>query len=97
MAGNTKVFFKHRLAQLSDLDAIGELMLAAITENMKAYLNKDQIEAAKESMGIDTSLIKDQTYFVIETNIDGKDKIVACGGWGKRKNSIWRQPHRGAR
>jgi len=82
---NEKQLFKHRLAQVSDLKAIGELMLAAITENMKAYLSQEQIEAAKESMGIDSSLIEDQTYFVIETNIKGKDTIIACGGWGKRK------------
>ncbi len=80
-----KLIFTHRLAQFSDLPAIGDLMLAAITENMKAYLSKAQIEAAKESMGIDTSLIEDQTYFVIEAKVDGIDRIVACGGWGKRR------------
>nr|WP_256489619.1 GNAT family N-acetyltransferase [Pleionea sp. CnH1-48] len=42
----------------------------------------EQIEAALQSaLGLDTQLVEDQTYYVIE---DG-DRLVACGGWSFRK------------
>ncbi len=46
-----------------------------------------QIEAAlKEVYGVDSQLVSDQTYFVVETNnAEGLRTIVACGGWSKRK------------
>jgi GNAT superfamily N-acetyltransferase len=77
--------FTHRLAQTSDIPAIIDLMSAAITQNMKAFLSVEEIEAAKESMGVDQTLVQDQTYFIIETVHEGKTVIVGCGGWGKRK------------
>lgn len=77
----------HRLAQLNDTPAIVELMRAAITENMREFLSSAEVEAAKETMGVDQTLIADQTYFLIETvEVEhGKTILVGCGGWGKRK------------
>lgn len=75
----------HRIAQVKDVESIIELMQASIAENMKAYLSKEEIEGAKESMGVDQTLIQDQTYFVIETEFQGQTVMVGCGGWGKRK------------
>jgi GNAT superfamily N-acetyltransferase len=60
-------------------------MHASIAENMKAFLSASEIEAAKESMGVDQTLIDDGTYFLIETDNDGEKLLVGCGGWGKRK------------
>ncbi len=80
-----KHVFTHRLAQESDIPAIMDLMGAAITVNMREFLSDDEIVAARESMGVDRSLIADQTYFMIETEVDGETVLVACGGWGKRK------------
>lgn len=60
-------------------------MQTSIAENMKAYLSAAEIEAAKETMGVDRTLIEDQTYFVIEAEVDLKTILVGCGGWGKRK------------
>ncbi len=60
-------------------------MELAIAENMKAFLTHKEIVAAQESMGVDNSLIEDQTYFVIETQQDSSTVLVGCGGWGKRK------------
>lgn len=77
--------FTHRIAQTSDIPAIMEVMRASIKENMKAFLSDEDIVAARESMGLDQSLLRDQTYFVIETEVDGKTVMVACGGWGKRR------------
>jgi GNAT superfamily N-acetyltransferase len=77
--------FTHRIAGEADVDSIIQLMRASIEVNMKSFLSTEEIEAAKETMGVDSSLIADQTYFVIETLVDGKVVLVGCGGWGKRK------------
>ncbi|MEQ8953671.1 MAG: GNAT family N-acetyltransferase, partial [Gammaproteobacteria bacterium] len=77
--------FTHRIASQADIPAIEELMKLSIEENMKAFLSTAEIEAAKETMGVDQTLIEDGTYFIIETEQDGKAVIVGCGGWGKRK------------
>ncbi len=77
--------FTHRLAQESDIPAIESLMRAAIAGNMKDFLSKEEITAAQETMGLDTTLIEDQTYFVIEAEAQGETVMVGCGGWGKRK------------
>ncbi len=80
-----KPVFTHRLAQESDIPAIIALMQASIAENMKDFLSDDEIKAAQESMGLDTTLIEDQTYIVIETVHEGETIMVGCGGWGKRR------------
>ena len=60
-------------------------MQLSILENMKSFLSPTEIEAAQETMGVDWTLIEDQTYFVIETAQDNKRLMVGCGGWGKRR------------
>ncbi len=79
------VELKHRIAQPADIPAIVDLMRLSITENMKSFLNAAEIESAKETMGMDQSLIADGTYIVIEVNHEGDNLLVGCGGWGKRK------------
>ena len=76
---------KHRLATPDDIPRIRSLMQAAILENMAAFLSREEIEAAKETMGVDMSLINDQTYFLVENRKSGVTQLVGCGGWGKRK------------
>src|SRR5262249_22516918 len=44
------------------------------------FLDAEKVEASFELMGVDTSLIIDGTYFVIEQ----EKKIVGCGGWSRR-------------
>jgi len=75
----------HRLAQDADVPAIIDLMQISIAENMKPFLSPAEIEAVQESMGIDQSLLEDQTYFLIEADQGGMTMMVGCGGWGKRK------------
>ncbi len=77
--------FTHRVAQAADTESIRQLMQASIAENMKAFLSASEIEAAKETMGVDKTLIEDGTYFLIETVHEGRLVLVGCGGWGKRK------------
>jgi GNAT superfamily N-acetyltransferase len=77
--------FTHRVATEADVRAIEDLMGASIAENMKDFMTGEEISATQESMGLDTTLISDRTYFVIETIQDGKALIVGCGGWSRRR------------
>jgi GNAT superfamily N-acetyltransferase len=77
--------FSHRIAGPEDVPAIAELMRASIEVNMAAFLSAAEIEAAKETMGVDATLIEDGTYFLIETEVDGTTVLVGCGGWGRRR------------
>jgi GNAT superfamily N-acetyltransferase len=77
--------FTYRLATSTDVPEIAELMGVSILENMKSFLSSPQIEAAQETMGVDLTLIEDETYFVIETVHRGQTVMVGCGGWGKRR------------
>lgn len=73
--------FTHRTATEADIPTIVSIMKAATTVNMRAFLSEREVEAAQEHMGMDMSLIRDGTYFVVETN----GVAVGCGGWGKRR------------
>jgi GNAT superfamily N-acetyltransferase len=55
-------------------------MDAAIAELQRAFLDDDQIASSRAIMGIDTQLIDDGTYFVVESG----DDIAGCGGWSRR-------------
>ncbi len=77
--------FTHRLAQPADAPAIVELMQKSIAENMRSFLSLAEIEAARETMGVDWTLIEDGTYFLVETAGSGQRILVGAGGWGKRK------------
>ncbi|KAJ9449363.1 hypothetical protein DIPPA_63956 [Diplonema papillatum] len=77
--------FTHRVATPADEPAIVALMRASISENMKGFLTVAEIVAAQETMGVDRTLIRDGTFFVIEADRNGRKVMVGCGGWGKRK------------
>jgi len=70
----------YRLAQREDLDLLKALMDAAISENQKAFLDESQITSSRAIMGLDTQLIDDGTYFIVEA--DGQ--LAGCGGWSRR-------------
>lgn len=69
-----------RLATPADLGALRALMDAAIAELQKPFLDAAQIESSRLIMGLDTQLIEDGTYFIIE--VDGQPG--GCGGWSRR-------------
>lgn len=70
----------HRLATPSDIPAISRIMERAIAELQRPFLSPEQIAASHLSMGLDTQLIDDGTYFLIE-----RDGVAAgCGGWSRR-------------
>ena len=72
--------FTTRLAVSEDIPALTVLMDAAIAELQRAFLDEAQIASSRAIMGIDTQLIDDGTYFVVES--DGE--IAGCGGWSRR-------------
>lgn len=70
----------HRLASMTDEPALRALVVTAIDRLQAGFLEPDQIVASHAFMGIDTRLIRDRTYFIIE---DGS-AIAGCGGWSRR-------------
>jgi len=69
-----------RLAGPDDIPALQAVMAAAIGELQKGFLSPAQIESSRMIMGLDSQLVADGTYFVIE---DG-ERIAGCGGWSRR-------------
>jgi GNAT superfamily N-acetyltransferase len=69
-----------RIARRDDLPALLPLIDAAIGELQRGFLDAAQIASSRAIMGIDTQLIDDGTYFVVE--VDGA--IAGCGGWSRR-------------
>ena len=69
-----------RLAVPEDLPALRDLMGAAIGELLTPFLSPDAVAASFEIMGLDSQLVTDGTYFVVED--DGV--LAGCGGWSRR-------------
>lgn len=66
----------HRLATLADLPALTALMDAAIGELQRGFLSEAQIAASRRLMGLDTQLVADGTYFVVQ---DGEVESLLVG------------------
>lgn len=75
----------YRLATSTDLDGIRALIDASVRGLGPQAYSASQIEQALGTwLGLDTQLIADQTYFVVEP-ADQSGMLVACGGWSRRK------------
>ena len=70
----------HRLAVEADLPALKALMGRAIDALQRGYLSAAEIAASHAFMGVDTQLVADRTYFLVEA--DGM--LAGCGGWSRR-------------
>jgi GNAT superfamily N-acetyltransferase len=71
-----------RLAAPADIPALEALIGASVRGLGAAYYTPEQVESGlRYIFGVDSQLIADGTYFVI----DGPNGPVACGGWSKRK------------
>jgi GNAT superfamily N-acetyltransferase len=70
----------HRLARREDIPALRIVMDAAISELQQPFLDARQISASRAIMGVDTQLIDDRTYFIVDC--DGE--LAGCGGWSRR-------------
>jgi GNAT superfamily N-acetyltransferase len=80
MAAMTSPILTYRLACRGDLEALKALMDAAISELQKPFLDENQIASSRAIMGLDTQLIEDGTYFVV----DADGELAGCGGWSRR-------------
>jgi GNAT superfamily N-acetyltransferase len=69
-----------RLAERADLPAIHAVVEAAIAELQRGFLDDAQIDSSRAIMGVDTELIDDGTYFVVEAG----GELAGCGGWSRR-------------
>jgi GNAT superfamily N-acetyltransferase len=69
-----------RLARQRDIAALRGLMNAAIGVLQSRYLTAEAVAASFSIMGLDSQLIADGGYFVVEAG----DRIVGCGGWSRR-------------
>lgn len=70
----------HRIATPDDIPAIHALMARAIATNQQGFLTPAQVALSHNVMGLDTQIIADGTYFLIERG----DTLVGCGGWSAR-------------
>lgn len=72
--------FIHRIATEADIPALVALMDRSIEGPLSAFLTPDQIAASRRLMGLDSQIIADRTYFIVE-----QDGVLAgCGGWSRR-------------
>jgi GNAT superfamily N-acetyltransferase len=72
--------FTHRLASEDDLPDLRAVMDLAIGELQRGFLDERQIGASRLVMGLDTQLVADRTYFIVEE----AGVIAGCGGWSRR-------------
>jgi GNAT superfamily N-acetyltransferase len=71
-----------RNATLADKPALEALIALSARELSKGDYTPEQIEGAlRGAFGVDTQLIRDGTYFIVE--IDGA--LAGCGGWSRRR------------
>ena len=81
---------KIRSGAMDDLSVLQEL----IADSVWILQAKDYSDAVREAAtrlvyGVDTQLIRDGTYFVVEVG----SEIVACGGWSRRKTLFGGDQH----
>ena len=77
-----------RKAVAADIPRIKEVIEASVRGLQRQDYSAAQIDGGLQSVyGVDSQLIADGTYFVAETadEPDAPARIVACGGWSKRK------------
>lgn len=70
-----------RVASMDDVPAMNALIARSGIELSEGFYTKRQAQAVTQHVfGVDTQLVLDQTYFLIELH----GQLVACGGWSKR-------------
>jgi GNAT superfamily N-acetyltransferase len=66
---------------MDDVPAMNALIARSGIELSEGFYTKRQAQAVTQHVfGVDTQLVLDRTYFLIEL----RGQLVACGGWSKR-------------
>lgn len=85
----TQDVWQIRTASETDIPALHQLIEASVRGLQAGDYSPAQIEGALGTvLGLDTQLIRDETYFVVETPSSKgskEPKLAGCGGWSKRK------------
>ena len=82
---------KVRLATLNDVDELRALIAASARGLNLGDYTPAQVESILRSVyGVDTQLLLDETYYVIEES----SILLACGGWSKRKTLYGGDQHK---
>jgi GNAT superfamily N-acetyltransferase len=75
-----------REAVTADIPRLREVIEASVRGLQAQDYTPAQIEGALQSVyGVDTRLIEDGTYFVVEAQVGSGTQVVACGGWSRRR------------
>jgi len=83
----TRASIHLRPAQMADTSVLHRLIEESVRGLQAEDYTQPQIDGALGGvLGLDTQLIVDQTYFIVESRDDGKKSVaVGCGGWSKRR------------
>lgn len=80
-----------RIATFQDIPELKKLLDDSVRSLSKDYYTTSQIDSAlKYIFGIDSQLIDDGSYYVVE--LDGT--IAGCGGWSRRKTLYGGDQHK---
>ena len=81
--------FSIRPAVSAEIPILRELIDASVRRLQSGDYSPEQIDSALRTVfGVDTQLVNDGTYLLVEAVPAGSQRkpvIVACGGWSKRK------------
>lgn len=82
--------YEIRKASLQDRDALETLIARSARQLGAQDYTVEQIEGAlRGAFGVDTQLIQDGTYFVVES----EGQIIGCGGWSRRRTLFGGDSH----
>src|SRR5215207_2018831 len=74
--------FTIRESTVEEIPVLQKLIPESARKLSAGYYTPQQIESAnKYIFGVDTQLIADRTYYIVES----AHQIVGCGGWSRRK------------
>jgi GNAT superfamily N-acetyltransferase len=79
--------FSLRLATSADIPALRKLIDVSVRVLQRGDYSAEQLDAALgTAYGVDTQLIADGTYYVVEAVGDVRERVLAaCGGWSMRR------------
>ena len=71
-----------RVAVPEDVPALQQLIARSARELSRGFYSEREIESAiRYVFGVDSALIADGTYYVVESG----DAVAGCGGWSRRR------------